>query len=373
MDKRVILSVAGSGKTYHICNEIDETKRNIIIAYTNQNIKNIYTELIKRFGYIPSNTLVMTFHSFLYKFIIRPYDTLIGNFYGIEKFVSKGVTLESSPPPSILLKNGIRIKNPNYNTIDKLSHFVKNNKYYCDLLSSLVIKTNDKKKFSIIEHSCNNLNKFFDKIYIDEVQDFREDNWKVLLEIIKRANNILMVGDYYQHSVNALNNHGIPFQIRKNLISYEDYLNYLSNLGLEVDVDSLKNSRRCSNNVCQYITQKLGITISHDNENIGKIIFVNNQQEICDILENDNIVKLVREMPEIYNFNAITWGYSKGDTYESTCLILSDSLENLNDQSFSPPINTTLNKLYVALTRSKGNVYIIKKADFDLVAEKYMM
>ena len=76
MDKRVILSVAGSGKTYHICNEVNETKRNIIIAYTNQNIKNIYKELIKRFGYIPNNTLVMTFHSFLYKFIIYSYTIL---------------------------------------------------------------------------------------------------------------------------------------------------------------------------------------------------------------------------------------------------------------------------------------------------------
>lgn len=373
MDKRVILSVAGSGKTYHICNEVNETKRNIIIAYTNQNIKNIYKELIKRFGYIPNNTLVMTFHSFLYKFIIRPYDILIGNFYGVEKFISKGITLEPSPPSSIVLKNGVRIKNPNYNSIDKLSHFVKDDKYYCDLLSSLIIKTNDRKKFVLIERSCNNLNKFFDKIYVDEVQDFREDNWKVLLEIIKRVNNILMVGDYYQHSVNALNNHGIPFQIKKKLISYEDYINYLNALGLEVDIDSLRNSRRCTNNVCQYITQKLGINISHDNENIGEIIFVDNQQEICDILADDNIIKLVREKPEIYNFKAITWGYSKGDTYESTCLILSDSLENLNEDNFSPPTNITLNKLYVALTRSKGNVYIIKKIDFDSVVDKYLL
>ena len=42
MDKRVILAVAGSGKTYTICSEIDISKRNLIIAYTNQNIKNIY-------------------------------------------------------------------------------------------------------------------------------------------------------------------------------------------------------------------------------------------------------------------------------------------------------------------------------------------
>ena len=66
MDKRAILAVAGSGKTYHICQKIDENRRNVIIAYTNENIKNILNELVKRFGCIPENTLVMTFHSFIY-------------------------------------------------------------------------------------------------------------------------------------------------------------------------------------------------------------------------------------------------------------------------------------------------------------------
>lgn len=31
MAKRVILAVAGAGKTYYICHEIDPTKRNLIL------------------------------------------------------------------------------------------------------------------------------------------------------------------------------------------------------------------------------------------------------------------------------------------------------------------------------------------------------
>ena len=41
MAKRVILAVAGAGKTYHICHEIDPTKKNLILAYTHENIHNI--------------------------------------------------------------------------------------------------------------------------------------------------------------------------------------------------------------------------------------------------------------------------------------------------------------------------------------------
>ncbi len=44
MDKRLILAKAGSGKTYHICNSLDEKQRNIIISYTNNNVNNIEKE-----------------------------------------------------------------------------------------------------------------------------------------------------------------------------------------------------------------------------------------------------------------------------------------------------------------------------------------
>ena len=45
MAKRVILAVAGAGKTYHICHTIDPTKRNLILAFTHENIFNIQKEL----------------------------------------------------------------------------------------------------------------------------------------------------------------------------------------------------------------------------------------------------------------------------------------------------------------------------------------
>ena len=43
MAKKVILAVAGAGKTYHICHKIDPTKRNLILAFTHENIHNIQT------------------------------------------------------------------------------------------------------------------------------------------------------------------------------------------------------------------------------------------------------------------------------------------------------------------------------------------
>lgn len=50
MAKRIILAVAGAGKTYHICHKIDPTKRNLIIAFTHENIHNIQKELCDAHG-----------------------------------------------------------------------------------------------------------------------------------------------------------------------------------------------------------------------------------------------------------------------------------------------------------------------------------
>ena len=49
MGKQVILAVAGAGKTYHICHKIDPIKRNLILAYTNENIYNIKKELCHKY------------------------------------------------------------------------------------------------------------------------------------------------------------------------------------------------------------------------------------------------------------------------------------------------------------------------------------
>ena len=66
MAKKVILAVAGAGKTYHICHAIDPTKKNLILAYTHENIHNIQKELCDAHGCVPELTTVMTFHAFVY-------------------------------------------------------------------------------------------------------------------------------------------------------------------------------------------------------------------------------------------------------------------------------------------------------------------
>ena len=92
MDKRIILAVAGAGKTHHICHVIDPQKRNLILAYTHENIYNIKNELIDACGKVPELTSVMTFDSFVYRHIVCPYEPTIAEHFGWDRFRGKGIT-----------------------------------------------------------------------------------------------------------------------------------------------------------------------------------------------------------------------------------------------------------------------------------------
>lgn len=47
MDKRVIFAVAGSGKTTFLINQLNETERFLLVSYTNNNVHNLRTGIIK--------------------------------------------------------------------------------------------------------------------------------------------------------------------------------------------------------------------------------------------------------------------------------------------------------------------------------------
>ena len=69
MDKRVIFSVAGSGKTTYIVDSLSKNKRSLIVTYTQGNYQNLCQKISKKFGLWPDNVFVMTYFKFLYNFI----------------------------------------------------------------------------------------------------------------------------------------------------------------------------------------------------------------------------------------------------------------------------------------------------------------
>ena len=68
MDKRVVLAVAGSGKTQHIIDKLNEDSRALIVTYTVNNTVNIKNRILKKLGHMPNGVRVYTYFSFLMSF-----------------------------------------------------------------------------------------------------------------------------------------------------------------------------------------------------------------------------------------------------------------------------------------------------------------
>ncbi len=68
MDRRLILAVAGSGKTTYLINSLDLDRRFLIVTYTDNNLSHIRRSVINRFGYVPKNITLLSY----FQFLIRP-------------------------------------------------------------------------------------------------------------------------------------------------------------------------------------------------------------------------------------------------------------------------------------------------------------
>lgn len=359
-----MLAVAGAGKTYYICHAIDPQKRNLILAYTHENIHNIKNELADAFGKVPELTSIMTFDSFVYRYFVCPYEPTIAGHFGQDGFRSKGITT-IDPPPKTIKKGSRNIPNPKYKSKDQFDHYITGgNQYYCATISELVMCVK-KGKDSLLKRAAERLNLFYDQVFIDEFQDFREHDYDLIIGLSKILNAVLLVGDYYQHSVSAINNSGKPFKSKKNDISYADFVAELKRQKFEIDENTLSKSRRCSKDICSFVKKKLGINIESEEINAGKVKWIAEDQ-VETILQNPAILKLVYNEAAKYSFEAMNWSYSKGDTVDAACVILTDKFEKLDAEEFSLsgiPI-PTINKLYVAMTRSKGDLFLIKASVF---------
>ena len=139
MGKRVILAVAGAGKTYHICHNINPDKKNLILAFTHENIYNITKELTKSFGSIPAKTTICTFHSFVYRLLIRPYEPTIFDVYGEQFKNTRGVSF-AEIPKSFCTDGTRKWSNKNYHKVTDIAHFMTpSRQYYCGLMTDLLI------------------------------------------------------------------------------------------------------------------------------------------------------------------------------------------------------------------------------------------
>ena len=325
MDKRVILSVAGSGKTTYIISKLSNKKRSLILTYTENNTENIKNKIRNRFnGSIPSNINVMTFFSFLYNFCYKP------------------LVFPDHPIKGICFK-----KPQKYS-----QRFFLNEKYIFSWKISHLLE-------NYLSNICERIARYYDEFVIDELQDIASRDFHFLEELIKTIKiDVLLVGDFFQHTFDTSND-GFYY---KNLHQNEqEYVNKLIKAGLQIDKITLSKSFRCTKEVCNFIREKLGIEIESNSSERSLIKEIILKEEIDNILKDDNIVKLVYQNSKKYDFFAKNWGECKGeDKYVDVCVIMNkNTYQKYTCNKLKTLPQKTKNKLYVAITRARKNVLFI--------------
>ncbi|MDE3022808.1 MAG: DNA helicase UvrD [Pseudomonadota bacterium] len=332
MDQRVILAVAGSGKTSFIVDSIDPRRSNLVITYTDNNYRNLRSKIIRKYGSIPAGTRIYTYFSFLYSFCLRPF---CGDVCDL-----KGVNFDVPPDYTRRLKRS------------NLSHYIDSNRrIYASRIASLIFN------FEIAEDVQQRIKKYFDAIYVDEVQDFAGNDFNLLL-LISNSIDAVLVGDFFQHTYDTSRDGNINNGLHDD---YTKYKQAFGEKGFDIDETALRKSYRCSPTTCEFVSRVLGISIDshHDRESLFQ--FVDDEMLAESIFHRTHTVKLFYQSHSRYPCNSENWGASKGiDDYDSVCVVLNNSTEQLfraGQLSKLPPI--TRNKLYVACTRARSELLLV--------------
>lgn len=332
MDKSVVFAVAGSGKTTKIVQQLDDKRRHLLITYTDANRDNLRTKIIERFGHFPTNIKLLSYFKFLHSFCYRPFLRSEKNTRGL---------LFSLPPAK-----------DKYPLTDDRRFMTASRRLYSNRLAKFVEQT------GTVPHVIARLEKYFDAVYVDEVQDFAGHDFNLLMQLVPANVEYLLVGDFYQHTYDTSRD-GI---INKSLHSdYTKYQGRFKKAGLRVDLDTLKASRRCSASVCDFITQQIGISIQSSGERESLVRFEEDKDAAEAIYRDPSVVKLFYKEHYKYGCYSENWGASKGlDHFQNVCVVLSASNVKAWKSGTLKDINAeTKNKLYVACSRARGNLTFV--------------
>lgn len=338
MDKRVIFAVAGAGKTTHIVAGLNLERRFLLITYTDNNLLNLRNKIIEKFGFFPPNIVLHSYFTFLHIFCFKPFLLM--------RMRTKGINFDPPPQYTRMLKRS-------------------NDAFYVDghsrLYHNRIATLLDTK--GVVGDVTRRIEKYFDMVCVDEVQDIGGYDFELLTAISGSNVNVLLVGDFYQHTY-VTSQDGAK---NKNLHDdFEKYKKRFEKAGLTVDTTSLAKSYRCSQTVCNFIREHLGIEIHSHFDRVTDVESLDKQGDADLLHACEKTVKLFYQEHQKYGCYSQNWGSSKGaDHYQDVCVVLNGTafkaLKSGNVRDVSP---ITKNKLYVACSRPRGNLYLISDQMF---------
>jgi len=354
MVSKVIQAVAGAGKTYHVANAFSNDMKCVYVTFTNENVKNIYTELIDANRNL-ENCNVSTFSKFICDWFIRPFFSKLVPYMGS----FKGFTT-ANPPENTQNRNNGYVKN-----IYPRHYLDEDGRLYLNRIAELVTK----QQRELRELMFQRIGLFMDILIVDEYQDLTGKDFDLLKLLVKQNFfDVTLVGDIFQTGVSqsAQRKTSKLLKFNQGVDTFGDFMKKTFGLKkLVVDNISLSKSRRISPDCAEFVKKHLQIPIESAGVIHTGVHQVKNINELNSIMSKRMTVlifnkKISHNFPdEDYN----SWSYVKGSTCNDVLVVLTNKTDSILSFEDEPIISrTTLNKLYVALTRATGELYIVSSS-----------
>ncbi|MCU4165597.1 UvrD-helicase domain-containing protein [Carboxylicivirga caseinilyticus] len=361
---KLIIAAAGSGKTTHIVNDaINNSEEKILITtYTEQNEVEIKNKIIELQKCIPNNIVVQTWFSFLLQHGVEPYQGELNEI--LYDYDINGMLLVNQ-------RSGFKCRTPQgpiyySETKDFERHyFTIGQKIYSDKIAKFVYNCNKASDGAVIDR----LEKVFNKIYIDEVQDLAGYDLEVIKLLLKSKSKVTMVGDPRQVTY-LTHNEAKNGNYKDGRIKYFLLEKCKTLINGNIDETSLNVSHRNNKEICNFSSKlypefptvpACECDECRSNPSNHEGVFFIEKTEVDEYLKTHNPVQLRWSSTTKINqsYKALNFGESKGKTFERILIYPTVDMSKWIKDNTHKLKNETRAKLYVAITRARRSVGII--------------
>jgi len=330
MDKRVVFAVAGSGKTTLLVERLREDSRALVLTHTVNNETHLRAGIIHRFGFLPDGIRVMTWFEFLHGFCCRP---LLPQQMG-----SRGLSF-NQPPQKICRSDRLHFQ-------DRTGRI-----YHCRLSLLLMYR-------EMMPEIRARLERYYDELLVDEVQDFAGHDFNFLLELCAARVSVMLAGDFYQHTFDTSRDGATNATLHDDIYRYESRFRAA---GIMPDRETLGKTWRCSQTVCTFISGYLNIGIEAHGPHTTLIEHVSDPARAAALHADGSIIKLFYREHHRYGCFSMNWGASKGlDHFHDVCIVMgAEHWRKLTRRTLQALPPSSRNRLYVACSRARGNIWFV--------------
>lgn len=335
---KAIIAAAGARKTQYIIDAAlaDPSARVLITTYTNENLRQIEARIQQRTGVIPPHVQTTGWFSFLLAHGIRPYQRSVLGHAG--------------------MVGGLNFlgKRNRYTPATEPAYFVDSQgDVYRDGAADLVDRIDAASSGLVIDR----LERIFDHIYVDEVQDLVAYDLEVLDRLFCSSVAVTVVGDPRQHT------YGTNTGPKNKKYRGAGLIDWLDERAEICEQEHRNESYRCHEEICEFaskvfpefepLTSGHAIETDHDGMHTISPMHVQAYYE-----EHQPQVLRWDKRADTFGLPAMNIGVSKGSTYDRVLIVPTKPIRRYLADGDHEALKSR-EMLYVAVTRARHSVAFV--------------